>query len=338
MKQSESINVLGVIVYYGKGEKILDCIKSLAKQTLVPKRLIIVENSPFECFLLESVKKCLRNTELILIKPGKNIGYAKAVNMAISFIKSDFEFILLLNHDVTFIDENYIERLANLLIKYPKCYGASGLLLFENNLVWSCGALFDPITGFSWHLFWKETINVVPRNEQLIVDYIPFTAALIKRSTIEELGLLDEYFFVYCEDLDFAIRARKHGYFPLVDTSVMAIHRIETGRRHGFFIRYYHQYRGMIHIFIKHFKIKKIITSILFWIVLLTLVETLYLRVHPVYHLLKIKAIKEEIKTIRATIHFRKTEGILKNSRLKLKFRESIVAMIKHARFRGHSW
>jgi GT2 family glycosyltransferase len=336
MKQSESINVLGVIVYYGKGEKILDCIKSLAKQTLVPKRLIIVENSPFECFLLESVKKCLRNTELILIKPGKNIGYAKAVNMAISFIKSDFEFILLLNHDVTFIDENYIERLANLLIKYPKCYGASGLLLFENNLVWSCGALFDQITGFSWHLFWKESERIVPRNRQLIVDYIPFSAALIKQSILKRLGSLDEDFFVYCEDLDFSLKAKKKGYFPMIDTSVSAVHHIESGKRRGFLFRYYHQYKGNLHIFIKHLRFRNMIVVFIFWTMLLTIVEILYLKVHPIYHLLKIMAFKNELRLLRRTIHERVNQGIIEET--KTRFKSGITAMMRHIRLRGHSW
>jgi GT2 family glycosyltransferase len=209
-------------------------------------------------------------------------------------------------------------------------------LLFEENLVWSCGALFDPITGFNWHLFWKESEDSIPKNKLLIVDFIPFAAALVKRKVFEELGLLDEDFFVYCEDLDFAVRARRKGYILLLDNSVRAIHNIEKGRRHNFLFRYYHQYKGNIHIFIKHLKFRNIITAFIFWTLLLSLIEIVYLRAHPVYQLLKLKAIKKEAKILRRTIHERKRQGIIE--KVRPRFKESILAMKRHARLRGHSW
>ena len=194
----------------------------------------------------------------------------------------------------------------------------------------------DSITGFNWHLFWKKVEDIVPKNKRLVVDYIPFTAALIKKDVLEELGFLDEDFFIYCEDLDFALRAKKKGYVPVVDTSVKAVHHIEKDRRHGFLFRYYHQYKGNLHIFIKHLKFKNIMTSIIFWIVFLSLVEIFYLKVHPIYHLLKLKALKEEIKLLQKTLHERASQGIIKGA--KPRFKESIFAMIRHVRLRGHSW
>jgi GT2 family glycosyltransferase len=273
----------------------------------------------------------------LLIKPKRNLGYAKAVNLALTnTTDNENKYILLLNYDVTLISRNYIERLVDLLNSYQRCYAASGLILFEDNIVWSCGALFDPITGFNWHLFWKEPENVVPKNKPLSVDYIPFAAALIQRSVLEELGFLDEDFFVYCEDLDLALRAEKKGYFPLVDTSVKAIHHIEKGRRHGFLFRYYHQYKGNLHIFIKHLRFREMITAIIFWTILLSLVETLYLKVHPIYHLLKVKAFRRELEFLHKTIYERMEQGIV--GKTKPRFKESILAMIKHLRLGGHSW
>jgi len=159
------------------------------------------------------------------------------------------------------------------------------------------------------------------------------------KKILTELGFLDEDFFVYCEDLDFALRAKRKGYIPLVDTSIRAIHHIEMGKRSSFLFRYYHQYKGNLRIFLRHLKPHNILTASLFWTLGLSLVETLYLKVHPIYHLLKLNALIRNLSSVK--------EDILKRRKYKIygsglypkpKVRKAFKAMFRHAKLRGHSW
>jgi GT2 family glycosyltransferase len=72
------------------------------------------------------------------------------------------------------------------------------------------------------------------------VDYVPGTAILIAAEVFEQVGLLDEEYFISGEIADFCLRARRHGYRPLIDPTVTVYH--DTGRSSELRVAFYTYY------------------------------------------------------------------------------------------------
>ena len=72
------------------------------------------------------------------------------------------------------------------------------------------------------------------------VDYVPGTAILIAAEVFERAGLLEEEYFISGEIADFCLRARRHGYQPLIDPRVTVFH--DTGRSSELRVAFYTYY------------------------------------------------------------------------------------------------
>ncbi|MBU0703698.1 MAG: hypothetical protein KKC18_07510, partial [Chloroflexi bacterium] len=72
------------------------------------------------------------------------------------------------------------------------------------------------------------------------VDYVPGTAILIAAEVFKRVGLLDEEYFISGEIADFCLRARRHGYRPLIDPTVTVYH--DTGRSSELRVAFYTYY------------------------------------------------------------------------------------------------
>jgi len=109
--------------------------------------------------------------------------------------------------------------------------------------------MFDPITGYDWHLNWKKKIDETKNSMINKVYYVPLAAAVVKRDVLQQL---DENLFLYNEDLDLALSLNSENYFCVVDTKAFAFHNIELRRRSQYAFRGYHHVRGRLYILYKH--------------------------------------------------------------------------------------
>lgn len=146
-----------------------------------------------------------------------NLGYGAAANSAIE--ASTGEFILLLNSD-TEIFEDTIERLVSFMDQHSQA-GAVGPRLVnpDGSLQYSCRRFPDIWMG-TLHallgLVWKS--NPYTRKYKMqdwdhqtikVVDWISGAAMFLRRRAVEEIGLFDERYFMYVEDVDLCWRLRK---------------------------------------------------------------------------------------------------------------------------------
>jgi GT2 family glycosyltransferase len=79
------------------------------------------------------------------------------------------------------------------------------------NVIWCIGGKIDWKLARGLHVGINET-DIGQYDEKMNFDYINGSAILIKRKVLEEIGLLDEKFFLYFEETDLALRASKKGY------------------------------------------------------------------------------------------------------------------------------
>ncbi|OGU55585.1 MAG: hypothetical protein A2V66_15620 [Ignavibacteria bacterium RBG_13_36_8] len=156
---------------------------------------------------------------VILLKNPKNVGYAKGNNIAIQ--KSSSDFILLLNPD-TIVLNNSIQKMID-FINTNKSIGILGCRVIKPNgdLQWdSCGTYLTPLMFFikesglekmipSNRVLGSRLLTHWRRNSTRDVDWVSGACMLIRREVVESIGLLDDRFFSYMEDVDYCHRAHK---------------------------------------------------------------------------------------------------------------------------------
>jgi len=154
------------------------------------------------------------NKKLILIKNGKNFGFAEGNNLAIRYaLRSlDPEYVLLLNND-TIVAKDFLKEMiivslqdSNNAIIGPKVYYYN--YRGQTNVIHSAGAKILVKQGLAPPLGVNE-IDLGQYDEIRHVDYIEGACMLVKRSLIETIGIFDPVYFAYWEETDWCYRASK---------------------------------------------------------------------------------------------------------------------------------
>jgi N-acetylglucosaminyl-diphospho-decaprenol L-rhamnosyltransferase len=163
-----------------------------------------------------------RFPQVRLIANQANLGFAVANNMAIR--QSRGRYILLLNPDTEIPDETLLDRLVEFMDENVDV-GAAGCALmdFDGNLQNSAGYRIGPRTLFGFSFFLPHLTGNVLKSfclppvdrcapETIDVDWVCAACMVVRRSILDEVGLLDENIFMYGEDLDWGRRMNERGW------------------------------------------------------------------------------------------------------------------------------
>jgi GT2 family glycosyltransferase len=157
------------------------------------------------------------NRKMILLKNEKNYGFAEGNDIAIRFALNIFEpqYILLLNNDVV-VDKGFLAELVKVAERERKI-GIVGPTIYYYDFLGR-----SDIIDFAGEdiVLWKGRgvrhksveIDGGQHNRTVVVDKINGACMLVKREVIEKVGLLDPAFFLYWEETDFCLRAKRNGY------------------------------------------------------------------------------------------------------------------------------
>ncbi|OGM03122.1 hypothetical protein A2115_03465 [Candidatus Woesebacteria bacterium GWA1_41_8] len=171
----------------------------------------------------EEVEK-VPNAKLKLIKNDQNLGFAKAANQGIR--ASSGKHILLLNSDCK-LKRGCLKKLFD-FAETKKDAGVIGARLLDTNGKVQPSCYFFPtVFGAVKRYFGggNEVDKYLPKaNGPSVVDAVVFAAALITRQALERVGLLDERYFMYFEDLDYARRAKSLGLKVYYLPQAQAVH------------------------------------------------------------------------------------------------------------------
>ncbi len=204
-----------VIINYNTLSYLKDCIKSIKDNTDIPYQIIVVDNGS-----KDGSKEYLRKEQDIkFIDNQTNYGYARACNQGI--YAGQGEYIVLLNSDIV-VTEGWLEPLIKIAegkdvaVVGPKMVNKEGLIV---------GVGVDSLTDFHPR-GWKETDGPGVYDQVEEVISVGGACYLIKRSLLPILGLFDEGYFFYFEELDYSLRAREKGYkvFYCPDSKIIHHH------------------------------------------------------------------------------------------------------------------
>jgi GT2 family glycosyltransferase len=179
--------------------------------------VIVVDNGSTdgsaEWLLGEATKYQAEGKNFIFLK-NSNTGYAKGNNLGIKIAKG--ECVLLLNPD-TKLNPDTLQIMLDFMKSRPDV-GISGckLIKVDGTLDLACRRRFpNPANSFK-RLFLRDNTNYnysdISEGLEMEVDSVVGAFMLIRRSVIDKIGLLDESFFMYGEDLDYCWRCKEAGF------------------------------------------------------------------------------------------------------------------------------
>lgn len=164
-----------------------------------------------------------------------NLGFAAANNVALKVTKS--KYVMLVNSDIEFTPASNIEQFLKFLVKQKKVAAITPKLIFSNGqldpachrgepTLWASLTYFLKLEQLfpksklfgQYHQGWKD-LNTIHT-----IDACSGAAMIVKSSTIKQVGLLDERFFMYAEDLDWCKRMRDAGLLVVYHPGATVIH------------------------------------------------------------------------------------------------------------------
>lgn len=203
-----------------------------------------------------------RYTNVMFIECNHNLGFARANNIAIR--QSTGDYVLLLNPD-TIIGESTLVNVIKFMDEHPDAGGAGVRMLKCNgeNALESRRGLPTPMTAFykmcglckyfpKSKRFGQYYMGYLPWDVPVEIDVISGAFCMLRREALEKVGLIDEDFFMYGEDIDLSYRLLKGGYKNWYLPDIILHYKGESTQKSSF--RYVHVfYEAMLIFFKKHY-------------------------------------------------------------------------------------
>jgi GT2 family glycosyltransferase len=222
-----------IVVSYNTRKLTLDCLKSIQKEgSAIKKEIVMVDNNSKDGSV-EALKK-LQNEEAIkLIENKANLGFAKANNQGIKVASG--KYILLLNSD-TKVKKGALGNLVKFAEKTSDTGVVSARLLnTDGTLQGSCFHFPTIKNAILEYWFGRKGLfeKFAPKGRKPVeVDAVTGAAFLITPRAIEEVGLLDERYFFYMEDIDYCRKIRRGGLKVYYLPTAEVIHYHGASGRH----------------------------------------------------------------------------------------------------------
>jgi len=246
--------LISVIVLNYNGLRFLEpCLSSLFCQTFKDFEIILVDNGSSDGSS-DYVRQHFPS--VVLVETGKNLGFAGGTNAGITIAQG--EYILTLNND-TIADIHFLEELHKPMLRDPDIGMCASKMLFPDGRIYSTGiSIFRSGAAMDRGIFEPDN-GKYDAHEEVFGPCAG--AALYRRSMLDTIGLFDEDFFLYMEDVDLAFRARLSGwqcrYVPAA--RVIHVHGGTAGVNSE--ISVYYGNRNLIWYTIKNFPARLFLTS-----------------------------------------------------------------------------
>ena len=229
MKKLKKIKHIAVLINYKNAKVTAQCIHSIKKCKDAPHIIVVDNGSTDE--VVQELRDLCPGLDLI-IAPG-NVGFSVGNNLGIKkALKLGAEVIYIINND-TLVEPNlffrayrYVagkNRIAGAKIYYAKGYEYHESQKGGGNIIWYAGGYFDWSMAVSRH-FGIDEEDHGQYDKIMPVDFITGCFIAIPRQVLKKIGMLDEPFFLYLEDSDFSLRAKKMGIEVMYNPSLVVHH------------------------------------------------------------------------------------------------------------------
>ena len=252
-----------IVVNFNGGELLAECVRAVLAST-VPVEVLVSDNGSTDGSIA-FLQQAIVDARLHIEENHQNLGFAAANNRVIPLAKGDY--LLILNPDCL-IRPNTLELMLQQLELHPDV-GMAGCLIRNPDGSEQAGCRRRVPTP------WRTLVRMLgldrvfpnhPKFESIVMHQKPLPVEpafkealsgafmLLRRTAMEEVGLMDEGYFLHCEDLDWCMRFRQKGLKVLFVPNVEVIHA-KGACSHARPVRVeWHKHKGMVRFYRKFFR------------------------------------------------------------------------------------
>lgn len=249
-----------VIVHYETPELLLSCLDSLASSEQVRIEVIVVDNASIR---FDPASLAARHPDVLVRRNEANLGFAKASNRGLR--EAQGRYLLLLNPD-TFVRPDSLTVMVDHMDTHPDVGCATCRLELEDGtLDLACRRLFPTPERALYRItmlsrlfprskrFGQYNLTYLDEHQATEIDAPCGAFMMVRRSVVEQVGLLDESYFMYGEDIDWAYRIKQAGWRIMYTPATTVQHRKRASSRRfrQKTIRYFHD--GMRRFYRAHY-------------------------------------------------------------------------------------
>jgi GT2 family glycosyltransferase len=221
-----NFSVSTIVLNWNGYEDTIECVASLQKLAYPELSITIIDNGSTdgsEVILKE------RFPDIPVIQTGRNLGYAGGVNAGLRHaLKTDAEYFLILNND-TVVDPRAVDELINVARSDGRIGMLSSKIYFHDrpDTLWYAGATYNPWLGWGRHRGYNE-VDVGQYDTVEETERPSGCAMMVSREFCDRVGLLDEKFFSYGEEVDWSLRGKKAGYKVMYVPGSKVWHKVSS--------------------------------------------------------------------------------------------------------------
>ena len=247
-----------IIVNFNAGAFLVDCVQSVLSSTQ-PVEIFVVDNASADNSLRIMLERTGNDPRVLIIRNKRNIGFAAASNLGL--VRAQGKRILFLNPDCI-IQSDTIYLMNEVMDKYPDAAMAGPLILNPDGseqegarrAIPTPRRSFVRAFGLSrlFHDFVlnKDSLPDVP----VYVEAVSGSFMFVRQSAIEDVGPLDDGYFLHCEDLDWCVRFGRKGWKVLFVPGISVIHfKSVCSINRPVFVEW-QKHKGMIRFYKKFFR------------------------------------------------------------------------------------
>ena len=243
--------------------------QSLSKQSYKDYHVFFIDNQQFDH--TEALVRSLANKYPIpgytYIQNKNNVGVATGNNQGIKLsLEGNFTHTLLANNDIEFHQDYLLGKMAERAVTANESLIIPKIYYYDTRKIWMAGGYFRRNRGIVGHVADGED-NSPSNSKEAYFEYAPTCFMLIGNDVFKRIGIMDEKYFVYYDDVDFLYRALNAGYRILLMPDLSVLHKVSssTGGSESTFSIYYNT-RNRIYFLRKNFGIGRFLIALTFTI------------------------------------------------------------------------
>jgi len=203
------------VLNYNNSEDTIECLESLKKLINVKYKIVLIDNGSSK-ETKEELREIVNSNPIYFIDSKVNRGCAGGNNLALHYALSqaDMEYCWILNND-TIVEPDSLSLLVDYM-NHNKHIGLCGSKLiyeWDRSKIQGYGGCYNPVLGTMHTCINKENIKDI--------DYIIGASVLVRKSFLEDVGVMEAGYFLYYGELDWAIRARGKYDITCVEDSIV---------------------------------------------------------------------------------------------------------------------
>lgn len=216
-----------IILNWNNAPDTLACLESVLQSDYPNYHILIVDNGSTDD---SAAQIRAAYPDIALLETGANLGYAGGNNVGIRrALTRDAEHVCILNNDVI-VAPGFLRPLVDICAQSKGQAVATPMICeyARRDVIWALGASVDQRSGETSRLHAGEAVQRWQGQPPFEVGFAPGTAMLIPRQVLERVGLLDEAFFLYYEEADWCLQARRAGYRMMAAPASVVWHKVSA--------------------------------------------------------------------------------------------------------------